>query len=88
MIYLGNISTKQLTCEGYVWTCVGNVGNIPCNVGFVDIKIGDIRMEYMVNVVVIVKASSEKEARHYVEQHLKGPYTSSINVVSIEALES
>ena len=44
-------------------------------------------MEYMINVVVIVKVPSEKEARQYVEQHLKGPYTSSINVVSIEALE-
>jgi hypothetical protein len=44
-------------------------------------------MEYMVNVVVIVKVHSEKEARQYVEQHLKGPYTSNINVISIEALE-
>jgi hypothetical protein len=30
-------------------------------------------MEYMVNVVVIVKVHSEKEAGQYVEQHLKGP---------------
>jgi len=44
-------------------------------------------MEYMVKVVVVVKTTSEKEARQYVEQHLKGPYTSSINVVSIEALK-
>jgi hypothetical protein len=44
-------------------------------------------MEYMVKVVVVVKTPSEKEARRYVEQHLKGPYTSSIIVISIEALE-
>ena len=43
IIYLANISTKQLICEDYVWTCVDNVGNIPCDASFVDIKIGDMR---------------------------------------------
>jgi hypothetical protein len=44
-------------------------------------------IEYIVNVIVVVKTPSEKEARQYVQQHLKGPYTSNINIVNIECKE-
>jgi hypothetical protein len=41
-------------------------------------------LEYIVNVVVIVDTPTEKEARQYVERHLRGNYTKDYRITQVE----